>query len=408
MKKGCAVLALLAVAAFALIGCSRSGMPKKTGKAPIRIGELVSDTGLPVQARPAREGAQLALEEINAAGGVLGRPLELLTRDDRNTPGDATQAAQRLILEDKVCALMGAALDHVGLAVSAVAHHYRVPFLKPVSGTVNYIWQRGHRYAFRLDASTYTIAKALAAEAAKNPAKRWAVVLPNYEYGHAMYQSFKEQLAKLRSDVVWVAEQSPAYGKIDAGATVQALAKEKPEALLCLLFSQDLYEFIRAGRQRTFLTQNLLVVAPYFGWPEFLEPMGQETPQGWLVHGYPPYAIEWPAHRDFAAKYRAKYGRDPHSYALVEYIAVKALAAAIEKAGSDDREKITEALRGLSLETPVGRITFRTQDNQSDMGVWIGKTALVDGKPRMVDVKFLPGADYMPTDEEVRKLRPQD
>jgi branched-chain amino acid transport system substrate-binding protein len=135
--------------------------------------------------------------------------------------------------------------------------------------------------------------------------------------------------------------------------------------------------------------------------------MKDEAPQGWMVTGYPWYAIETPEHVRFRSAYQAKYNDYPRLGSVVGYTAVKAAAAAIARAGSTDTQKLVAAMRDLPVDMPFGRITFRAIDHQSTMGAYVGRTAVRDGKGVMVDWRYADGKDYLPPDDVVRKLRPQ-
>ena len=207
------------------------------------------------------------------------------------------------------------------------------------------------------------------------------------------------------TDVEWVAEQWPALGKIDAGATVQALARAEPEAIFNATFGSDLARFVREGRLRG-LFEGREVVSILAGEPDWIDPLGDEAPQGWLVTGYPWYAIETQEHSAFRERYQERFDDYPRLGSVVGYAAMETVAAAIDKAGSTDAEAIAAALRGLEVETPLGRITFRTSDQQSTMGTFVGRLTVQDGMPRMVDWRFGDGADYLPPEEEAARKRP--
>jgi len=372
---------------------------------PIRIGEINSYTRLPAFTVPYRQGWQLAVAEINAAGGVLGRPLEVVSRDDAGKPGNAVRIAEELTRSEGVALLAGTFFSHIGLAVSDFAKRNKVLFVaaEPLSDAVT--WAKGNRYTFRLRPSTYMQAAMLAEEAAKLPAKRWATLAPNYEYGKSAVAAFKQLLSARRPDVEWVDEQWPPLFKLDAGATVQALARAEPEAIFNVTFGGDLSKFVREGTLRG-LFKNRAVVSLLTGEPEYLDPLGAEAPEGWIVTGYPWYAIETPAHKRFVAAYKARYDDYPRTGSLVGYNTFKAIAAAIARAGTTETEALVAAMEGLTLDTPVGPITFRAIDHQSTMGAFVGRTARRDGKGVMVDWRYADGADYLPPDAVVRKLRP--
>lgn len=372
---------------------------------PIRIGEINSYSGLPAFTLPYRNGWQLALAQINEHGGVLGRPLEVISRDDGGKPGDALTAANELVARENVVLLMGGFFSHVGLALADFANQKRILYIAAEPLTDALVWEKGNRYTFRLRPSVSMQAAMLAEEAAKWPAKRWATVAPNYEYGKSAVAAFKAAMAKTRPDLEWVAEQWPTQNKIDAGPTVQALAQANPEAIFNVTFGADLAQFVREGETRG-LFKGREVVSLLTGEPEYLDPLKGEAPTGWLVTGYPWYAIETPEHKAFLEAYQAKFSDYPRLGSVVGYAAMRAVAAIIAKAGSTDTEKMVAAAEGIVVETPLGSVTFRAADHQATMGAFVGRTALKDGKGIMVDWHYADGAAYLPSAEEVKKLRP--
>src|SRR6202142_4615343 len=195
----------------------------------IKIGEINSYSLLPAFTEPYRKGWQLAVEEINAAGGVNGKKLVVVSKDDSGKPADAQTAANELVSSEKVVMLTGTFLSNIGLAVSDFANQKKVFFLAAEPLTDAVTWAKGNRYTFRLRPSNYMQAAMLAEEAAKLPAKRWATGAPNYEYGQSAVAVFKQLLSAKRPDIQWVGEQWPTQGKIDAGAVTQALAKTEPD-----------------------------------------------------------------------------------------------------------------------------------------------------------------------------------
>lgn len=372
----------------------------------IKIGEINSYTTLAAFTLPYRNGWQLALEEINAAGGVGGHKLEIIARDDNGQPGDAIKAAEELVSREGVTLLAGTYFSNVGLAVAEFAKRRKVFFLATEPLTDAITWEDGNRYTFRLRPNTYMQADMLVAEAAKLPAKRWATIAPNYKYGQDAVAAFKALLKAKRPDIEWVAEQWPAFGKIDAAAEVQALERAKPEAIYNVTFGADLAKFVREGKLRG-LFEKRTVVSLLTGEPEYLDPLKDETPVGWIVTGYPWYAIKTPAHDKFLKAYEARFKDYPRMGSVVGYSLGKSLAALLVKSGSTDTEALIKAARGLKVETPFGPIAYRALDHQSTMGAYVGRTALKDGKGIMVDWVYADGAKYLPSDDEVRKRRPQ-
>ncbi|MEY3627178.1 MAG: hypothetical protein RL163_1677 [Pseudomonadota bacterium] len=381
--------------------------PAAWAQGVIKIGEINSYKAQPAFLEPYKKGMELALEEINAAGGVNGRKLQLIIRDDNATPGDAVRAAEELIAREQVDVLSGTFLSHVGLAVADLARQRKMFFLAGEPLTDKIVWQNGNRYTFRLRASTYMQVSMLVPEAAKLRKKRWAIVYPNYEYGQSAAATFKQLLKAAQPDVEFVAEQAPALGKVDAGAVVQALADAKPDAIFNVLFAADLAKLVREGNTRG-LFQGREVVSLLTGEPEYLDPLKDETPNGWIVTGYPWHSINTPEHKAFLAAYQGRFKDYPRLGSVVGYTMIHALAAGIRKAGSTDTEKLITAFRGLTFDSPYGKQSFRAIDHQSTMGAFVGRTRNEQGKGVMVEARYQDGAAFQPSNDEVRKLRAAD
>ncbi len=381
--------------------------PAAWAQGVIKIGEINSYKAQPAFLEPYKKGMELAIEEINAAGGVNGRKLQLFIRDDNATPGDAVRAAEELIAREQVDVLSGTFLSHVGLAVADLARQRKMFFLAGEPLTDKIVWQNGNRYTFRLRASTYMQVSMLVPEAAKLRKKRWAIVYPNYEYGQSAAATFKQLLKAAQPDVEFVAEQAPALGKVDAGAVVQALADAKPDAIFNVLFAADLAKLVREGNTRG-LFQGREVVSLLTGEPEYLDPLKDETPNGWIVTGYPWHSINTPEHKAFLAAYQGRFKDYPRLGSVVGYTMIHALAAGIRKAGSTDTEKLITAFRGLTFDSPYGKQSFRAIDHQSTMGAFVGRTRNEQGKGGMVEARYQYGAAFQPSNDDVRKLRAAD
>lgn len=396
---------LLAPLAAPLLAPLAAPAIARAAATPIRVGEINSYTAIPSFTQPYREGWQLAVEEINAKGGVLGRMIEVISRDDAGKPADAIRIAGELLDEQKVDLLAGGYLSNIGLALSDFALNRGKMYIAGEPLTDALVWEKGNRTCFRLRPSTYMQAAMLVEEAAKLPAKRWVTVAPNYEYGLSAVKWFKTLLAAKRPDVTFAAEQWPALGKIDAGATVAALADAKPEAILNITFGADLTNFVRQGNTRG-LFEDRAVVSMLTGEPEYLAPLGAETPAGWIVTGYPVEAVTTPANQAFIAAYRKRFNKAPGMGSVVGYTLLHSIAAGIARAGGLTTDKLVSGFSGASFATPFGEASYRALDHQGTLGTFVGKTAVKDGKGTMVDWHYADGARYLPSDAEVKTLRP--
>ena len=246
----------------------------------------------------------------------------------------------------------------------------------------------------------------LAELAVDNPATRWATIAPNYAYGQEAVAAFKAIMSEKRPDIEWVGEQWPALFNIDAGAEVQALAAAEPDAIFNVTFSADLAKFVREGSDRG-LFNDVFVASLLTGEPEYIDPLEDEAPEGWLVTGYPWDKIEDPAYAEWLVAYQDRYQDYPRIGSIVGYNAIMALGAALEETGgSTDVEALIEAMRTITFDTPQGPLEFRASDHQGTLGAWVGYTTLEDGRGTMRDWYYAPGSDYLPPEAMVEELRP--
>ena len=304
----------------------------------IKIGEINSYSLLPAFTEPYRKGWQLAVEEINAAGGINGKKLVVVSKDDGGKPADAQTAANELVSSENVAMLTGTFLSNIGLAVT--------DFRQPEESVLPRGRTSDRRHHLVEGQPLHFPPAALQLHAGgdaggsrtprrpKLPAKRWATIAPNYEYGQSAVAVFKKLMSEKRPDIQWVDEQWPPQGKIDAGPVVQALAAANPEAILNVTFGADLVKLVREGNTRG-LFKGREVVSFLTGEPEYLDPLKEETPEGWIVTGYPWYDIKTPEHDKFLKAYQAKFNDYPRLGSIVGYQTIKAAAAILTKAELD-------------------------------------------------------------------------
>ena len=238
------IASALAVAAFGVTSISANAADT------IKIGEINHYKRMAAFANPYKNGIELALQQINDSGGVLGKPLEFIYRDDQGKPGEAVKIAGELMTRDETVMLTGTILSHVGLAISSYAAEKKYLYLASEPLADSLVWAKGNGYTFRLRASTYMQAAMLAEEAAKTDAMTYATIAPNYAYGKDAVAAFKTALLALKPEVTFVTEQWPALFKIDAGAEVQAIERAKPDAIYNVTFGGDLAKFVREGTTR--------------------------------------------------------------------------------------------------------------------------------------------------------------
>ncbi len=271
----------------------------------IKIGEINTYSGIAAPfTGPYRQGVELALEEVNARGGLLGgRKVEIVFRDDKGQPAEAVKHAQELVESEKVALIAGTFLSNVGLAVSDWAKQNKTLFVAAEPLTEAITWSKGHRHVVRVRPNTYEQGRMLAEEAGRLPHKKWATIGPNYEYGKRAWETFWERLKQLKPDAQNVGEHWPTLGKLEPGAFVAAIMNQQPEALYVSLFGSDWIAFAREATKRG-LFEKMFVVGILLGEPEYIDPLKTEAPEKMLVTGYPWYDMSIAAHTDYVARYQ--------------------------------------------------------------------------------------------------------
>ncbi len=374
---------------------------------PIKIGEINSFSGIGAPfTGPYRAAVEMAVEEVNAKGGVLGRKVEVVFRDDKGQPAEAVKHAQELVASEKVHLIAGTFLSNVGLAVSDWAKQNKVLFVASEPLTEALTWSKGHDHVIRVRPNTYEQGRMLAEKAAKLKHAKWATIGPNYEYGKRAWETFRDRLKELQPDVHVVGEHWPALGKLEAGPFVTALLSQNPDALYVSLFGSDWVAFVREADKRG-LFKKMFVVGILLGEPEYMDPLKLEAPEGMLVTGYPWYDLQTPAHKEFVARFTKRTDKSPVLGSLVGYVTYLSIFEAIRKAGGTETDKLVAAVKGLKVETPIGPISFRAADGQSTMGAWVGTTKLDPkrGVGIMVNYEYVSGDKVLPSDDDVKKLR---
>ena len=399
------VLAAAACGGLAALGMALLPAQGLAQGQSVKIGELNSYSRMAAFAVPYRNGMQLAQEEINAKGGVLGgRRMEIVFRDDGATPGDAARVAEELLTRENVSFLAGTFLSNVGLAVADFANQKKVLFLATEPLTDAITMGSGNKYTYRVRPSTYMQTKMLVDAVKAKGIKKWAIVAPNYEYGQSAAANFKKLIKIATSDAEIVGEQFPALGKIDAGATVAALENTKPDGIFSALFGADLTVFVREGNTRG-LFDKRTVASLLTGEPEYILPLGEETPEGWIVTGYPWEQITDAKHKAFVDAYKAKFNDTPRLGSLLGYVVGYMMKDLLDKAQSTDTDKLLAALNDAKFDTISGPVTMRALDHQSTLGAWVGETTKSGKLGTMKNWTYEDGAKYLFPEAEVKAAR---
>jgi len=348
---------------------------------PIKVGfpMILSGPGA-LFGEPALKGAQMYVEEVNAKGGVLGRKIELLPRDTKGNADEAVRVSRELILKENVDFLVGTLTSAEGPAVSVVAKENKVVFVAPIPQTMQLTApDKLHPYVFRVATNTDITGRSAAEVVAKWGIKRVATISPDYAFGHDVTKAFVEHIRKILPGVEIVDQQWPKLGEQDYTPFLTAQMAKKPQAVFSSIWGGHFVTMVKQARPLGYfeaVKYNVMAVGEA-GSPETTKTMGKEYPVGIWGNSYDAFYWEGgaSAHKEYTARL-AKYLKDeyPSSWAIQGYIGLQFLAEAIKKAGATDSEKVARALRGLSVDTPVGRLMIREKDQQANRGTLFGKT----------------------------------
>ncbi len=392
-------LGVMVPLAFLVIGTLSA--PGLAQQKPIRVGfPMILSGGGALFGQPALIGAQMLVKEVNDKGGVLGRNLELVTRDSKGAPDEATRVARELVLKEGVDFVVGGLTSGEGIAISAVAKEQKVLYIAAIPKTTT-MTDPGklHPYVFRAAANSLTEGRSAAVLMAKLPVTRIYTIGPDYEYGHVVTKAFEDWLKKLKSDVQIVGQGWPKLGEQDYTPFITTALAAKPEAVFSTLWGGHFVTFAKQAKPYGFFEKVRVVTAGEGGSPETAMALKDDLPLGLISNSYDVfYYHPVPAHRDYVERVKKFTNQEyASSWASTGYIAMQFLVEAIRKAGTTDTDKVIKALEGLSIDTPIGKQTMRAKDHQATRGQFWGTTARVPEYPFPIlsPVQYIPADDLM-------------
>jgi len=377
---------------------------------PIRIGEINSYSGLAtVYTFPYREGLLMAAKEINDAGGVLGRPIEFVFRDDKLKPDEAVKAARELVSQEKVDFLAGCISSGVGLAISAYAKDTKTLYFATHCQTSRLTWDDGHPYIAHTTNNVNQYVRAIAKKASTFPYKKWAHISPDYEYGHNVWDEFIGYLKELKPDVEVSQQNWPKLGETDHSAYITALLQSGADAFISSVWGAQEIAFVKQARPF-----GLLQKIPFFsasvGNPDELEPLAKEAPVGAITPGFAWYdegmQKRHPALMEWVNKFQTQTKKPPTLGASWGYASAYIIAEAIRRAKSTDTDKVIAALdEGFDMQFPWGKVVMRGCDHQAIPPQWVGKVKMsAEGKAVLADVEEHHGEELIRSCAEIAKI----
>ncbi|MFM9885673.1 MAG: ABC transporter substrate-binding protein [Burkholderiales bacterium] len=380
---------------------------------PIIIGDVSSMSGpLAIGGVPGRQGTIMAMEEINQKGGVLGRPLQFVVRDDKSQPEEAGKVFRELAAQG-VTLITGSTGSATTAAMNSLARELKMPFFTTLGYSRFLTEEAGHRYFFRLITNDRVFGDVVAEALAKQPHTKYCTIANDFAYGRSITNAVMKRLKELKPtvEVLSGCEYWLPLGSTDFTPNLTAILSKRPQAVMFGgLVAASAPAFVKQGKAFG-LFKNTLGVHPSIGMP--INNAGltnkDDIPEGIFTGSdylYPP--LDTPASKAFHEGYKKRWNQLPMEESASAHTTLRFIAKAIEKAGKVDREAMIDAAEGMSIDHPIlGEITVRAFDHQSTAGWWMGYLNWDDTNKRagMRDAIYIKGDAYLPTKEEIEKLR---
>ena len=408
MKKNTVVIGLtllVCLLAFALFLIPVDAQAKN-----IKVGVIDCYSGpAAVFGKDALGGFKLALEEINAKG-VLGKKIEFTTRDTKFKVDLALNFAKELVLREDVDILVGTINSGAALAVSeAVAKREKVPFIAWISKSENITGKKGHRYVFSAGENTAMAGKSGGVALSTKPYVKYWIAGDDYEYGHAIADAAWRNLKENKPEVQLIGKSWWKPGEPDLSPYITSILAAKPDAVIFATGGRSMTNIMKAIKA-TGMTDKVAIYIHSATDHAVLNPLGIHAPEGVMgTIDYNFYYPELSSNKRFVNAFKKAYGHPPGFPAFQGYITAHFIAEAYKKAGSVNTEKFIDALEGLQIQSPVGRIEMRACDHQAILPMNFGVTKI---SPEMgfaiaTDIVTLRGAEVMPSCKEIMEARGQ-
>ena len=371
-------------------------------KGPIKIGyQAITSGTLAGYGEFHKYGVEMAVEEINAAGGIAGQKVEMEFRDSTTKADTAIENCRYFV--DSWGADFLAGIDSSGqaLAIPAVVQRLdRVMIITHAATeklTEDRVFKEGVKQIFRISTPTYQDGHAAAFVAKDLPAMKWATVSPKYEYGYTCWKMFQETLRKLKPGVSFITESFAPFGTTDFRSHINTIMDASPDGLYSTEWAGELITFVKQAKEAGLFEKIKHVMFPVGAAMDVLEGLGKEMPDGVWISGR--YFFRYPNNKtnnEWVARFRKRWNHYPAYVSETGYSAIYAFKAAVEKAGSKDTKAVIQALEGMEMDSPAGRRIFRKEDHQAMYEVPWGKTVSDPKYPFKVmgEQKVIPAKDF--------------
>jgi len=315
--------------------------------------------------------------------------------------------AKELVMRENVDLIVGTINSAVSLAVSDFVKGEKVPYIVWISKSEKITGEKGHRYVFSTGENTAMAGKAGATALAKKPFVKYWIGGDDYEFGHSIADASWRNLKALKPSVEKIGESWWKIGEPDLIPYLTAITAAKPDAVIFATGGASMTNAMKAIKA-TGMSEKIPIWIHTATDHAVLKPLGLEAPEGVLgTMDYHFYYPDTPANKAFVKAFQGAYGGPPGFPAFHAYITAHFIAEAFKKAGAVDKEKFINALEGMVVDSPGGKIEMRACDHQAVLPMYLGVTKKVPQYNHLIssDIVTLTGKDVMPGCEEINKAR---
>jgi branched-chain amino acid transport system substrate-binding protein len=361
-----AALAMTGAAALAAAGAGGAA-PQAPSAGTVSIGMSTTLSGsIASLGVGASKGAQLAVHDLNARGGVLGKKVKLIIKDDNATPATGADNVKGMILNDHVAAILGPVSSGVAGAEMPLADQYKTPIFLNVANSVTLLTKTWTKYGFQLVPNTVMEPRAIAAyfeKYLKGKSVSVATFAPDYVFGHSTVDGFIQALKDLGVKYTIVDQEWPALGAPNIAPQLSALISHHPQVTFNVQFGGDLVNFTNQALGYGFF-KNTRIIGMYSYDP--LKALSGKAPAGGIAFSRAPYwAIKTPQMASFVSAYHKKFDDYPSEWAILAYTAVQTWAYGATKAKAFGGDAVSSAIAGSTVPTIRGSIAIRACDHQA-------------------------------------------
>jgi len=350
-------------------------------------------------------GSQVAMDELNAAGGVLGRKVVLVKKDDKSDVATGVRQANDMILRDKVDAIIGPTSSAVLLGIIEVTKEQKMIHISPVANTQKATVERIHPYYFQVVPNSHMESQSIVEYLQQTKFKTYVTIALDYEWGQNTVALIKQELAKKRPDVKQIGEYWPPLKETDFSSYITATLNLKPDLVVGILAGSAYQTFIRQARGHKFFDKVIFLTSGFEG---DVMPLGKEMPEGIRIYSRGAfYAIDTPKMKKFIDSYKKITKQYPTCWAILGYDSTIALADAVKKANSFDRDAIAKTLETTQFDTLRGKLSFRPIDHQMNSPEYFATTVFDKEKGFCVgkDAVVVPGESLFRSEADIKAVR---